>query len=873
MKKLPLVLAIGISSSPLMAQNLVLEEVTVTAQKRPQTLQEVPISVSALDQARMEDAGIQRFEDLAAYVPNFAVVKDPVGDKINIRGIQSGNQAGFEQSVGTFVDGVYRGRGVQSRFAFLDVERVEVLRGPQGTLFGKNTIAGALNITTAKPTEEFESELSAGYTPEFEESFVKGHVSGALSDTVRARAVIQDRRMDKGWMENVHYSHDVPVSEETAGRISLEWDASDNTLVTAKAEHGNFDVQGLPWDILVAGSLSAFGVEGGAKYRTDMGNTVRPPFEFFGQSPANPTGFANDSNGVMDFGSNNTMKGDTTEASLTVEHQLASGHILTFVGGYSAYEYDRYLDADFGPLNAVRFDDSETFDQSSVELRLASDVGGDFEYIVGAFYQQNHLEADGLSYFNAGTLQPLLNGACFNGLTALGADYNSVFVSGDAGTTAAQTAAAIGAGFGQGAAIANACGQAAAFDPLVKAGINGGNRYLMLDQDSRTWAVFAQGTYHLTDSTRLTAGLRYTAETKEASHVAYATDFSENNKTATANPFVIGLATAAGEFTPHNFSKDDPGMSRDESGVTWSLNLQHDLNDTTMVYGSASTGFKAGGFNSFYTGLTQGQGADSNDVAFDEERVITFEIGSKLRLLDGAAELNAAIFHTRFDDLQAAIFTGGTTFEVQNAAKATSQGVELDGRWRATENLTLMASLGYVDFTFDAFPNQACTAAQFAAARQAAYEAGLSLGGAAGLGAAAGAAMLYNNGSCAAAGINDLAGGTSENTPQWTASLATQYVKPIGQYDLTANVDFNWMDEVYRSGDLDANALQDASHKLNGALIFGPQDGQWDISLIGKNLTNETVVSYVNDTPLFNGTFQYMVEAPRSFELRGRYRF
>ena len=218
----PLSLAIGLAALGVQAQDLALEEVVVTAQKRPQSLQEVPISVSALNKEKIEDAGIQRFEDLSAYVPNLAVNKDPIGDRINIRGIQSGTQAGFEQSVGTFVDGVYRGRGIQSRFAFLDVEMVEVLRGPQGTLFGKNTIAGALNITTVKPTEEFESEITASYNPEFEESLVKGYVSGSLTDSVRARAVIQDRRMDKGWMENVHYDENVPVSEETSGRVSLE---------------------------------------------------------------------------------------------------------------------------------------------------------------------------------------------------------------------------------------------------------------------------------------------------------------------------------------------------------------------------------------------------------------------------------------------------------------------------------------------------------------------------------------------------------------------------------------------------------------------------------------------------------------------------
>ena len=151
-----------LSLTGIQAQAQQLEEVVVTAQKRVQSLQDVPISVVAMSGDKITDAGIQSFEDIATYVPNFSVNKEGIGDRVIIRGIGSGTNAGFEQSVGTFVDGVYRGRSVQIRNAFLDVAMVEVLRGPQGTLFGKNTVAGALNITTRKPTEEFEGELSAG---------------------------------------------------------------------------------------------------------------------------------------------------------------------------------------------------------------------------------------------------------------------------------------------------------------------------------------------------------------------------------------------------------------------------------------------------------------------------------------------------------------------------------------------------------------------------------------------------------------------------------------------------------------------------------------------------------------------------------------
>ena len=137
-----------------------LEEVMVTAQKQQQSLQDVPIAVAAVDGAKIRDAGIQRIEELTAYVPNFKMAVTGQGNAVYIRGVGSGDNRGFEQSVGMFIDGIYAGRGQQFQSPFLDIALVEVLKGPQGTLFGKNTIAGAVNISTAKPSDAFSGEFS-----------------------------------------------------------------------------------------------------------------------------------------------------------------------------------------------------------------------------------------------------------------------------------------------------------------------------------------------------------------------------------------------------------------------------------------------------------------------------------------------------------------------------------------------------------------------------------------------------------------------------------------------------------------------------------------------------------------------------------------
>src|SRR5688572_13242501 len=142
-----------------------LDEIVVTARKRSESLQDVPLSVVAVSGELMQQQGIKRLEDLQFKVPNFAMTETGIGTNIAIRGIFSGVNQGFEQSVGTYVDGIHYGRAQQSRTPFLDVERVEVLRGPQSILFGKNSIAGALNIISAQPTRDAEGYAQASYQP------------------------------------------------------------------------------------------------------------------------------------------------------------------------------------------------------------------------------------------------------------------------------------------------------------------------------------------------------------------------------------------------------------------------------------------------------------------------------------------------------------------------------------------------------------------------------------------------------------------------------------------------------------------------------------------------------------------------------------
>ncbi len=833
-----------------------LEQITVTAQKRSESLKDVPISIAAFDGEKMRDVGIQRAEDLAAYVPNFSVIQEPLGDKINIRGIQSGSQAGFEQSVATFVDDIYRGRSSQSRWAFLDIERVEVLRGPQPTLFGKNTVAGALNIVTARPTDEFEGELSVAIRPEFDATETQAYLSGPFSDRVRGRLTLLSHELDEGWVENVVYPEDNPAISELFSRGSLEWDVNDDTVMFLKYEAGQFDTTGQPWVLVEHGPLSqvlaVFGIAEGKGYRAAMGNNGFAPFGL----PADP---------VLDLGSNSLFDGDTQEAVIQVEHRFDTGATLNAVLGYSSYDYERFVDVDMSPLPLIRFDDTEDFEQTSLELRLASDTGGRFETIGGIYYQDSNLFADGLTQFSLPTVDVLLSGLC---ASVPGAP--AAVVVGDPVASAISVAGLTGAT----AATTNACAQTALTQALIPAGVIGASRYAYLDQDSESLAAFVQSTWNATENFRLTVGFRYTTEEKSADQSAFATGYTARDTLpladqSPANPRALA-AFLIGEFTPHVFSPADPGMSREENSLTWSFNAQWDFGDNATLYGSASTGFKAGGFNSFYLGLPQGAGAASDDVAFEDEQVLSIELGAKTELLDGKAELNIAAFHTSYDDLQVSVFSGNTTFVVQNAAKATARGIELDGRWRPVDNLTFRAGFGWLDFSYDSFANQGCVAEQFLDFREAAFQSAIAAGNPAGAGIAS---LAVNNQSCAMAGVNDLKGRPSAHSPDWTASLNAEHQVVLGRYELASTLDINFSDDVYRQDDLDPVSLQEAYAKINATIAIGPELGNWDIALLGINLADEETVSYVNDTPLFNGARQARMDQPRTVSIRGRLRF
>ncbi len=363
-----------------------LEEIIVTAQKRAEGLSDVPISISAISGKQVENYGQTNLEQISSSVPNLKITQTAIANRIAIRGIASGDNKGFEQSVAMFVDGVYYGRDQLSRLPLVDMERVEVLRGPQPTLFGKNAIAGAVNITTRSPTDEFEGSVSGLYEFNHKEFQLTGVVSGPLSDGVEARVVGYYRTMD-GYFYNQKLDRDEPNVDEKYFRGKLEFDRGGPFAAELKLEYADFETKGQPRDV--------FGAVG--NYNT----VFRGPF-FVSTDPD----YVREDNG---YESKNKVFGATLNADLEVGE-----HTLTSVSSLLDYKTREIVDVDFSGISFLDGTNlREDYRQYSQELRLTSPGGETFNYIAGVYYQHAKLDVQDFTLFNPTFL-------------ALGAPFNAL---------------------------------------------------------------------------------------------------------------------------------------------------------------------------------------------------------------------------------------------------------------------------------------------------------------------------------------------------------------------------------------------------------------------------------------------------------------
>ena len=666
---------------------MVLQRVTVTAQKREQTLQDVPISVSVTNADTIQKAHIVDLIDLQSVVPSLQVQQFNAVGQTNfiIRGFGNGSgNDGIESSVGVFVDGVYRSRSSSALDDLPEIERVEVLRGPQSTLFGKNVSAGAINIVTAKPQFTFggSASLDVGNYHAFQE---RATVTGPLSETVAVRLSASNNDRN-GTLRNVVTGDDVDNRDRQSFRGDLLWNPNADLQARVIVDYNRIHETCCGVVSLQNGPATQFI---GAAAPNGLGKAVGDPSNVF----------ANDI--VFNTDPTNRLSGKGASAQFDWK---------TAVGTFTSITADRKQtnsstqDVDFTGAdlaNKVQANDISTFTQ---ELRLASNGSGDVHWMVGGFLQREKLHT-GVD-------------------TSFGTDMRA-YADGLSGQVPTALLSALPAPL-QGALAGQSNIYALEFlQGLVTPSITPGSTYFQagqgildhytMKQDSSS--LFGNVDWNVTDNLTLTGGLAYLTDRKQAaSNVTLTDKFSQLNLQDVPQFGAIGLppnlygALGALQFfygdtanhAPVNFPNANESGVLKGSKLTEALRANYDFG-TWSVYAGWSTGWKAGAYNL----SSDSRPPDANGIGrtAGPENVTNIEAGVKTESRKGY--FTFAVFDQAIKGFQSNAYTG-TGYSLVNAGKESTRGFELDAAYRPAGWLAVTASATYLDPKYDSFTHAPC---------------------------------------------------------------------------------------------------------------------------------------------------------------------
>ncbi len=622
-----------------------LERITVTAQKRVQSIQEIPSSITAMSGDDLAEQQATDLLDLSESLPNVHLTETSSSKRIFMRGIGSGTNSGFEQSVALFRDGIYMGRGHQAKFPLLDVERLEVIKGPQAVMFGKNATAGAISITSHKPfldSDEIEGSIDLSYGTD-QQRKLTAIANMPITDDLALRFAGFTESAD-GYLNNIARDKDEVETKASGLRLSALWQASDKLEVLAQFEHSQFESTGSRYQYIIDTQGRDAQI---ASDPTNPGNVGYRSLLLQDNSGLDYTSMVDGSQhpGGLNEGSDT----DVINAMIQFTYQL-DNHELVAVTTYSDYQWDSVFDADYSELSLIKQTYIEDFEQVTQELRISSDLDGEFNYIAGVYFQRTELSHPNDIVLGASVLIPDLVG------TSLG----------------------IGADF---------------------------------EQDQTAYSVFASGNWRFSSDWQLNLGLRYQKEEKEVTNKqTIYTLFSD----FTPEPVRQFAEVAAPSITASlsGAYANDLATDRDESHLSPSISLQYWGWENTMVFANASIGYKGGGFDG--SGLNSSQGSvidPDSGFEYEDEKATAFELGFKSEVIEGVLELNTTLFLTDYDDLQVSEFNGNA-FVVANAAETRVQGLEMESRWAISEHWQLNAQLALLDFEYQAYESASPTVMQ-----------------------------------------------------------------------------------------------------------------------------------------------------------------
>ncbi|MEP3225453.1 MAG: TonB-dependent receptor [Parasphingorhabdus sp.] len=837
-------------TAPAYAQDAAVEEVDdnviiVTATRRAQDVQDIPLAVTAVSPAQLEQQGVVNVQNIGSVSPSFSTSNAQIASGsvvLRIRGVgTTSNNIGFESAVGIFIDGAYQSRPGIALTEFVDVERVEVLRGPQGTLFGRNTSAGALNITNVRPDlNEFGGFANATYG-NFDLVNVQGAVNlPIVQDSVALRVTGAYRQQD-GTLDvldrngtDIGSTNDVDqfliraqLGFESSGGIEgrLIGDYSRSTSSCCGA------VELLQGTVETGGGFAAVGL--GAR-----GGQSTPIFTDNPNDQSTITDILEDRVTTASF----LPVAEVDQWGITGEITVPIGDTVDaiFIASYRQFDSTENYDSDFTGLDIFDIDDlSTSIDTFTAELRFQGELfDGRLNWLVGGFYSDETIDSSTTA--------------------SLGADYDAL----------------------AGALFGGAAGPAplALFSGQTPNGISNTNNF---EQDSESYSIFTHNSFEIADGLELTAGLRYSNESKTGGFSQSAV----NNPVCSAIISNVGLGvvppgaapapplgtalgnglfglgcfaftapanlpTAGAIPTPVTFA----GTTFDDDEFIYTLKASYEFAAPINIYASFTHGYKSGGINLDSTAAIAGA-----DPTFASEEVDAYEIGLKAKFLDGAVTFNLAGFHEEFSNFQVLEFTGAQ-FETFNVPTALSTGVEIESVIRPTDGLTINAGLTWTDARY---PND-----------------------------------CDDGDALAPVNVQGLCGNSLTNAPELVAILGATYTQ-----DFSDNL--NWFVNgqirtesdrrtstqaiilpnaaaIAAAGSIPAaidNAsplpfdVQDGNIKINLRAGLGSQDKSWGIEAWVQNLTNEVTRGVTFNTVLRGTSRSAFIQQPRTFgvTLRGAF--
>ena len=586
-----------------------MEEIIVRAEKKESTLQSTPIAITAISETEIERRGIKTMHDVQYLAPGVSFNQTGPTGFVTMRGVGvEFTTIMAEPGVSLHADGVYKGGVMASTIAMFDLESIEIVRGPQGTLNGRNSTGGSVNIYSRLPvdTASFEAGLMIG-----DYDRVRYELAGdiPISDNFKLRlAGARDER--EGYIDNFNLGRDEDGEDYSIFKAAAVWTPTDDLEVIVRADL--FDTE-------QTGPVYLFTTPVSGPCCDTFGGLVTPtssPWKSSGETP-------------------NDQEVEVSGLSMEINYQISDSVSLRSITSSSEQDLEAFRDIDGTSvpfLDSYRLEDMEEFSQEFTLLGTT----GDLDWIVGAYYYDS--SSNYLGEFNFPALTPIFKGI-----------YGPLF--------------------GLPGPLPTLAGLA---DRLVPdSGRNDADLLFLddgIDEEIESKAIYAQGTYSVSDKLRATLGVRSTKD--EKTFIQSSTD----------NLFT-------GDTCIRQESKED------WSETTGKIGFDYDLSDRTFLYGSVSTGYRSGGFD-------YGTCFDP----FDPESLISYELGAKMNLSD-TLRVNATAFVYDYEDYQARLFTPLGT-ETLNAPGADIQGLEIEFDWLATERFRLSGSVSYLNTEFKDFSAQ-----------------------------------------------------------------------------------------------------------------------------------------------------------------------